>query len=250
MVAARAAGAEDGPVKTLTLVIPCYNEARNLPLLVDRCRAVLRGRDDVEVLLVDNGSTDATPEVMATLLADAPGLRSLRVEPNRGYGGGILAGLRAADARFLAWTHADLQTDPNDALVGLDALLASPDPERTFVKGRRYGRPAFDVVFTLGMAAFETALLRVPLWDINAQPTMFSRTFFETWSDPPTDFSLDLYAFYRARRQGLSLVRFPVRFGPRAFGTSTWNTGLQARWRFIRRTVDYSLQMKREHADR
>ena len=41
-----------------SLVIPCYNEAKNIPLLLERC-AVFNGRDDFEIILVDNGSTDA-----------------------------------------------------------------------------------------------------------------------------------------------------------------------------------------------
>jgi hypothetical protein len=230
----------------LSLVIPCYNEADNLPLLVDRCAVVFQERDDVEVVLVDNGSTDATPALLERLIAPHPFLRSVRVEVNQGYGHGILTGLRAARGEILAWTHADLQTDPNDALVGLARFEASSTPERLFVKGRRYGRPPGDVVFTVGMAAFETALLRTPMWDINAQPTMFSRAFFQTWSDPPKDFSLDLYAYYTAAAQGLSFSRFPVYFGARAHGISRWNVNWQAKVKFVKRTVDYSLTMYRE----
>ena len=232
----------------LSLVIPCYNEADNLPLLVDRCALVFGSRDDVEVILVDNGSKDRTAEILPGLLAPHKNLRTVRVPENQGYGHGILTGLRAATGRVLAWTHADMQTDPHDVLVGLERFQRSATPERLFVKGNRYGRPAFDVVFTWGMAAFESALLGAAMWDINAQPTMFPRSFFDTWSDPPTDFSLDLYAYYTARRTGMTLERFPVYFGPRAHGESRWNTGLTARWRFIRRTVDYSLKMKRERA--
>ena len=40
-----------------SLVIPCYNEAKNIPLLLKRC-AVFNDRDDFEIILVDNGSTD------------------------------------------------------------------------------------------------------------------------------------------------------------------------------------------------
>lgn len=231
----------------LSLVIPCYNEADNLPLLVDRCAEVFGEREDVEVVLVDNGSTDATASMLPGLLAPHPTIRSVRVEENQGYGHGILTGLRAATGDVLAWTHADLQTDPEDALKGLLLFEAERDPERCFVKGRRYGRPVTDVVFTVGMAAFETALLRMPMWDINAQPTMFHRRFFETWSDPPTDFSLDLFAYFRAHQDGLRMRRFPVHFGNRAHGESRWNVDWTSRFKFIRRTVDYSLQMKRTY---
>jgi glycosyltransferase involved in cell wall biosynthesis len=233
-------------VPKLSLVIPCYNEAENLPLLVDRCAIVFQDRDDVEVVLVDNGSTDDSPAILARLLAPHPFIRSVRVPVNEGYGHGILTGLRAATGDVLAWTHADLQTDPNDALIGLARFEAAADPARLFVKGRRYGRPPGDVVFTVGMAAFETALLRTPMWDINAQPTMFSRRFFETWEDPPKDFSLDLFAYYTAARQGLKFERFPVYFGARAHGISRWNVNCQAKVKFVRRTMDYSLQMYRE----
>lgn len=230
----------------LSLVIPCYNEADNLPLLVDRCRIVFQDRDDVEVVLVDNGSSDDTPRLMEELLSGVDFIRSVRVEVNQGYGHGILSGLRAATGRVLAWTHADLQTDPNDALIGLAKFEGSRDPEHLFVKGSRYGRPLTDRVFTWGMAAFETALLRTPMWDINAQPTMFPRSFFETWDDPPTDFSLDLYAYYTAHAAGFTIERFPVYFGPRAHGESRWNVDVTSRFRFIKRTVGYSVKLKRD----
>jgi hypothetical protein len=114
-----------------------------------------------------------------------------------------------------------------------------------FVKGRRRGRPPADVAFTIGMSAFETLLLGRPLWDINAQPTLFSRTFFEGWPAPPDDFSLDLFAYYQARRQGLSVHRFPVRFGERAHGVSHWNVNWAAKRKFINRTVAFSLELRR-----
>lgn len=228
----------------LSLVIPCYNEARNLPLLVARLRETFV-REDVEAILVDNGSTDDSPAVLAALLDGVAGIRSLRVERNQGYGHGILAGLRAARGLIVGWTHADMQTDPADALTGLD-LFDGVDPQTVFVKGRRHSRPAADVAFTVGMSLFETVLLRRALWDINAQPTLFPRAFFERWQAPPQDFSLDLYAYYQARRSGLLVRRFPVRFGERAHGSSHWNVNWRAKARFIRRTVGFSLRLRKD----
>ncbi|SFM26487.1 glycosyltransferase family 2 protein [Rugamonas rubra] len=224
-----------------SLVIPCYNEAANLPLLLERC-APLGRLDGVEVILVDNGSTDHSAQVLARLLPARPGCRSVRVERNQGYGHGILAGLAAASGDILGWTHADLQTDPQDALRGL--ALFERHGDAIFVKGRRHGRPLADTVFTTGMSLFETLLLGAPLWDINAQPTLFPRRFFDNWRAAPDDFSLDLYAYYQARRAGLAVHRFPVRFGRRSHGASHWNGDWAAKRKFIRRTVSYSLQLK------
>jgi len=226
-----------------SLVIPCYNEASNLPLLLERCKK-LADRPDVEVILVDNGSTDTTVEVLKILLPKYPGCRSIRVENNQGYGFGILSGLRAAEGQILGWTHADMQTDPQDALWGLD--LFEKHGDNIFVKGRRYGRPFMDVVFTVGMSLFETLLLARPMWDINAQPTMFSRSFFETLTTPPDDFSLDLYVYYKAQTSDLNVHRFSVRFGERAYGVSHWNVNWASKRKFIRRTLDFSLQLKRK----
>lgn len=225
-----------------SLVIPCYNEAANIPVLLDQCRQVVCS-PEIEVILVDNGSTDNTPEVLLNLLPQFPGCRSLRVEVNQGYGFGILSGLRAAHGEILGWTHADMQTAPQDVLRGLE--LFDSKGRNIFVKGLRYGRPLSDVVFTVGMSVFETIFLGKALWDINAQPTMFTRAFFETWQAAPSDFSLDLYAYFQARCSGLEVYRFPVRFGVRANGVSHWNINWTSKYKFIRRTIDFSLELKR-----
>ena len=225
-----------------SLIIPCYNEAANLPLLLERCKDVVT-HPDVEVILVDNGSTDNSPEVLLSLLSLYPGCRSVRVEKNQGYGFGILTGLRAAKGDILGWTHADMQTDPQDVLRGLE--LFEKHGLDIFVKGRRYGRPLADVVFTLGMSIFETLLLGKPLWDINAQPTLFTRRFFESWLEPPHDFSLDLYTYYLAHYNRLEIHRFPVKFGERAHGVSHWNVNWDAKRKFIERTIDFSWQLRK-----
>ena len=225
-----------------SLVIPCYNEAANLPLLLDRCREVVK-QLSTEVILVDNGSTDESQRVLGELLPHYPGCRSVHVKVNQGYGFGILSGLRVAYGEILGWTHADLQTDPEDALRGLSFFTKSELD--LFVKGRRYGRPIGDLIFTVGMSAFETLLLRKSMWDINAQPTLFSRKFFETWKNPPNDFSLDLYAYYKAKCAGLAVNRFSVRFGERAHGISHWNINWAAKRKFIYRTIKYSLNLRK-----
>lgn len=226
----------------LSLVIPCYNEAESLPLLLERCKEIVINPGH-EVILVDNGSTDRTAEVLRELLPAYPSCRSIRLEENRGYGFGILSGLKVADGDILGWTHADMQANPSDVLGGIEFFkIHGPN---IFVKGRRYGRPIFDVAFTFGMSLFETLLLRKSLWDINAQPTMFSRNFFNSWNEPPHDFSLDLFAYYQARNVGMSVYRFPVNFTKRIHGVSHWNIGWSSKWKFICRTVGYSLQLNK-----
>jgi glycosyltransferase involved in cell wall biosynthesis len=224
-----------------SLVIPCYNEAKNIPLLLKRC-TVFNDRDDFEVILVDNGSTDDSAKVLKQLLHKYPSCKIVHVKENQGYGFGILAGLREAQGDVIGWTHADLQTDPQDILQAVDFFKVTP--KGVFAKGKRYGRPFIDVVFTVGMSVFETLFLKKKMWDINAQPTLFPKAFFDSWIEPPHDFSLDLYAYYQAHIHKLKICRFPVRFGERAYGVSHWNVNWSSKKKFIHRTLLFSLELK------
>ncbi len=225
-----------------SLVIPCFNEAKNIGILLKRCRT-LGSSKAWEIILVNNGSTDNTNDVLERLLPCYPWCRVVDVAENQGYGYGILAGLRAAKGEILGWTHADMQADPQDASIG--AQFFNKNGPETFVKGRRYGRPLVDNAFTVGMSGFETLLLGKPMWDINAQPTMFSRQFYDAWDSPPEDFSLDLYAYYKAKNLNLCVRRFPVKFGERVYGVSHWNVDWRSKSKFIRRTIEFSLELRR-----
>lgn len=124
-------------------------------------------------------------------------------------------------------------------------LDASEEPEKVFVKGLRQKRPLSDRFFTFGMGIFESLYLGVRLRDINAQPTCIPRALYESWSEPPYDFSLDLYTYYTAMRQGLELRRVPVIQSERMEGVSSWNTGMASRIKLIRRTLSYSKVLKK-----
>ncbi len=227
-----------------SLIIPCYNESKSIPQLLDKCLPLIV-KGNIEVILVDNGSTDNTSEVLNTLLPRYKGCRSIRVELNQGYGFGITSGLSAANGDILGWTHADLQTDPIDILKGIE--LIEEFGTQIMAKGQRYGRPLSDTLFTVGMSLFESILFKKAFWDINAQPNLFPREFYKAWSqNAPKDFSLDLFVYFMARKQGLSIKRFPVKFGKRVFGTSHWNIDWKAKRKFIMRTIQFSLELKKQ----
>lgn len=227
----------------LSVVVPCYNESRAIPLLLERFSEVIK-RDDIEVIFVNNGSEDDTQNVLDRLLSKYKFARAIKMDVNRGYGFGITSGLKSASGEYLAWTHADMQTDPYDVMRGLELIEKSGDKKNIFIKGTRIKRPLSDSVFTWGMNIFESIYMGVGLTDINAQPNIFHRSFFESWINPPADFSLDLYAFYLARKARLEVMRFPVLFKKRVYGTSHWNVGWRSKWKFIKRTLDFSFKLK------
>lgn len=237
--------------KNLSVVIPCFNERENLPLIFERLLESCGHRsDELEVILVDNGSADGSLEVMHTLVdqhAMKDWLRVHRVEQNLGYGFGILAGLAQARGQWLGWTHADMQTDPYDALRAFDELVTWQGAEAV-VKGKRRGRNPLDALFTFGMQLFAWTVLKVKLDDINGQPKVFSRAFYEQHlrANAPHDFSLDLFLLHQALVNGVQILEVPVYFAPRRHGEAKGGGSLRTRIRLIQRTFGYIMRLRQE----
>ena len=95
----------------LSIILPCYNEELSILKLVDRCLCIIS--DQLEIIFVDNGSTDNTFKILKTLTLPS-NIKVIRVKENIGYGHGILYGLKHAKGEIISWTHADLQTDISD----------------------------------------------------------------------------------------------------------------------------------------
>src|SRR3954471_1021991 len=99
----------------LSLVIPCYNEQENVPTLLTRVAASLEkiGRP-FEVILIDDGSTDDTPKLLADGMKQYPWLRVIRMARNGGQSAAFEAGFEAARGEIIATIDADLQNDPEE----------------------------------------------------------------------------------------------------------------------------------------
>jgi glycosyltransferase involved in cell wall biosynthesis len=226
------------PDPVLSVVLPCYNEAAGIASILDRFQ-VVGGDRPFELILVDNGSTDDTPQILADLLPRYPFARSVRVEKNRGYGDGIFTGLKAAQGEILAWSHADLQTDPADVFRAWDVYREATEPTRLLVKGRRRGRRFGEWLISRGMEIVALVLLRRWLSEINAQPKLFHRRLMEHVERPPIDFNFDVYVLYEAKRHGWRIRSIDVDFPPRPHGQSHWAATWSSKLRTIRRSVQY-----------
>ena len=229
-------------MKKLSVILPCFNESKNIPFVLERFNKVII-RDDIEVIFIDNGSTDNTQKVLEELIPKFKFAKFVKLIENKGYGYGILSGLKLAKGKYLSWTHSDMQTDPKDIIKGLNIIESLSGEERIFVKGLRTGRDWKDLLFTVGMSIFESLLLLTPLWDINAQPNIFSRELFDNLEESPNDFSFDLYYYYLAVKNKYKIIRFKVNFGKRYFGISSWNINWQSKLRFIFRTIGFSFKL-------
>ena len=224
-----------------SIVVPCYNEEGNVRPLVREFAAFIP--PDMELVMVDNGSSDSTAAALRGLAAEFPFVRVVSVPVNRGYGCGITRGLEAARGRYAGWTHGDLQYSPAEILSAA-GRLRSGGGEKMFLKGLRSARPLGDTFFTAGMSVIESLLFGRILRDINAQPVLFHRSLLDNWTGAPEDFSLDLYAYAMAKKLGFRVLRVPMTLRERAHGRSSWNRGPGDRFRLVFRTMKSSLKVR------
>jgi hypothetical protein len=80
--------------------------------------------------------------------------------------------------------------------------------------------------------------------EINAQPTIFSRSLLSELDTAPLDFMLDLYVYNLAKKQKYDERRFFVNFGLRKYGQSSWNKNVFSRLKFIHKTIKYSFMLR------
>lgn len=230
----------------LSIVLPCYNEGGNIPHIIERFLAVIPNDITTEVLLVNNGSSDNSKEIFESELSklnDHP-FKVVEVTENKGYGFGILSGLAEAKGGTLAWTHADMQTDPEDVIKAY-RLWKSEGADTIFVKGTRKNRAFAEAFFTFGMQVVTLLLLKINLHDINAQPKVFGRSFYDKIlkKDAPHDFSLDLFAYFHAKKT-LTVKTLPVFFNKRLHGEAKGGGSFKTRLKLIDRTFRYIWHLK------
>jgi glycosyltransferase involved in cell wall biosynthesis len=106
---------ENAAAPYLSLVIPAYNEQESVAALLDRVGAALPATGQTfEVIIVDDGSTDQTPQLLKSAMEKLPWLRVLRLAKNSGQSAAIDAGFKAARGQIIATIDADLQNDPEE----------------------------------------------------------------------------------------------------------------------------------------
>lgn len=103
----------------LSIVIPCYNEEKRLPRAIPEIAAFVAPKGDFEIVVVDDGSRDATAQVARDLAKTYPQVRVISYQPNQGKGHAVRTGMLAAQGRYVLFADADQSTPISE----LDKLL-------------------------------------------------------------------------------------------------------------------------------
>lgn len=201
----------------LSLVFPAHDEQDNIAQTAERARRTLaRLGLSGEVIVVDDGSTDET----AAIAASIPGVRLIRHGRNRGYGAALRTGFEAARGERVFFTDADLQFD----LAELAALLG-PAATADIVIGYRNPRqdPLHRRVNARAWGALVGHLFDLGVRDVNCAFKLIHRRVFEAVSLRSEGAFINTELLARARAAGFSIREVPVRHYARAHGQQSGN---------------------------
>jgi len=143
----------------LSIVVPALNEEDNVGPLVDQVRAALVDAGvRTELIVVDDGSTDQTPQRLSALQMKHPWLRVLRRDRAMGQSAAMFAGIQAARGRFIATLDADLQNDPADLPRMLDVVRKGEADMAQGLRARRQDTIVRKVTSWVGRTSRKLAL--------------------------------------------------------------------------------------------
>ena len=203
----------------LSVVIPVKNEADNIVPLVDEVEAALAGRFDFEILVVDDGSSDATLERIKAAKTRLPRLRVIRHAANRGQSAGVWTGVRRATGTWIATLDGDGQNDPADLPAMYARLEVEPRPD--MVAGHRVQRKdtASKKIASRLANRIRGGLLKDETPDSGCGIKIFRR---ELFLELPYFDHMHRFLPALARRHGARVVSVPVNHRPRGAGQSNY----------------------------
>jgi glycosyltransferase involved in cell wall biosynthesis len=202
----------------LSLVMPAYNEETAIDLAVAEAHEALAGLDlEYEIIVVDDGSGDATARRVRDLAALIPTVRLAHHERNRGYGAALRTGFAAAQYPLVAFTDADGQffLDDLERLLPLTARYP-------IVAGRRLKRqdPLSRRFFSWGYNRLVRLLLGTRVHDCDCALKVFRRDALIFMYPESDGFFVNAEMLCRANRLGLDVAEVGVRHRPRRHGSS------------------------------
>ncbi len=212
-------------MKELTVIIPVFNEQDTILKVVKKVRAV---DIDKEILIVDDGSDDDTPQILKTLEHD-PDIKIITHDSNLGRGAGIKTALNHAQGSFTIFQDADLELDPSNYSKLLESLI---EEEAEVVFGSRFLGKGF--ITGMGIGAYLANVILIEMTDrffktnLTDVLTMFQVTKTKILRD--LDIQSDRWGSTveitaKLLKKGYKILEMPVEYIPRRK-----DTGKKVRW--------------------
>ena len=226
-------------IKKLSIVIPIYNEKDTLKLILQKVRAVDLGHTQKEYLLIDDGSTDGTRDILAELQKESSDLKIILKEKNSGKGATLKVGFEHATGDYVIVQDADLEYDPEDykklvrvlAEEGVDVVYGSrfsgtyKDMSNLHYYGNKMLTLVTNLVFGVLLTDMETCYKLIP------------SSFLKKIKIKSSRFNFEPEITAKILKAGLHIREVPISYSGRSFSEGkkiTWCDGIIALFTLIR----------------
>jgi len=209
---------------SISAFFPAFNDAATIGTLVRNVLSVLpQLTDSYEVLVINDGSTDATQEVLEAIAASQPLVRVIRHEQNRGYGAALRSGFQNVTKDLVFYTDGDGQYDVRD-LPQLSQLLTEDVDivngfklKRADTRGRRLVGGAYNLLARL--------LFGLPVSDVDCDFRLIRRRALQGIQLDSESGSICVELVYKLHAAGCRFAETPVHHYPRLYGQSQFFNG-------------------------
>jgi len=222
----------------LSVVMPVYNERATLRQVVDRVLAVPLG---IELICVDDGSSDGSREILSQLQAERPQIRILLQPRNMGKGAALHRGIQEATGDFVIIQDADLEYDPAEYSVLLEPLI---EGRADVVYGSRFlsSRPHRVLYFwhSVGnwiLTLLSNALTNINLSDMETCYKVFRREVIQSIPLQEKRFGFEPEITVKIARRNLRIYEVGISYWGRTYEEGKkiqWKDGVRALWCLVK----------------
>ena len=203
----------------LSVFFPALNDSGTIASMVIRAvQAAAELTPDYEVIVVNDGSTDATARIVDELARTYPYVRTIHHPSTRGYGGALQTGFRSATKELIFYTDGDAQYDPAE----LSTLWAAMTPDTDVVNGYKISRsdPLHRVIIGRLYHHIVCTLFALKMRDVDCDFRLMRRAIFERIELEKTSGVICLEMMKKIKDARFRIVEVPVHHYHRAFGKS------------------------------
>jgi len=203
----------------LSVFFPAYNDSGTIAsMVIGAVKAAAAVTPDYEVIVVNDGSGDATAQIADELARTYPQVRVIHHPKNRGYGGALQTGFRAATKEFVFYTDGDAQYDPAE----LAALWERMSPDADLINGYKIARadPLHRIVIGRLYHHIVSRLFGLKVRDVDCDFRLMRRSIFERITLTKNSGVICLEMMKKIHDAGFRIVEVPVHHYHRAFGKS------------------------------
>lgn len=203
----------------ISVIMPTFNEAGNLPELIERTSKALK--KDFEIIVVDDNSPDGTAEVVRVMQSERPWLHLIVRENVRGLPSAIQRGVKESKGEVVSWLDCGLDMPPEkipEMMVNLsdsDIVIGS-----TFVKGASDSRGSVTSIFSRTINVLCQIILDKDITDFTSGFLVAKKEVVEKAIFDGTHGTYFIGLLYRAKKQGYKIKEIAYKLEPRRYGES------------------------------